>query len=498
MAKSIMVMGTASNVGKSLLAAALCRIFRQDGYRVAPFKAQNMALNSFITRNGFEIGRAQAMQAEAAGCIPDVRMNPILLKPTGDMESQVVLNGVAWKTMPAMEYYDRKLELLPYVYHAYQSLAQGNDIIVLEGAGSPAEINLKREDFVNTGLAKMTKSPALLVGDIDRGGIFASFAGTLQLLEPEERRLFKGLVVNKFRGDLSLLQPGLEAIGGITGVPVVGTVPYLNLNLDAEDSLSEPLEQKGGSGVLDLAVIHLPRISNFTDFQPFTGIPGVSLRYVSSVHEFGNPDLLFLPGSKNTMADLAWLRESGLEQVLLQYVEKGNPLFGICGGYQMMGQFLRDPEQVEAGGSARGLGLLPHSTVFSKVKQCTQAGGKFREVKGIFSTLSGVEVHGYEVHMGCSESGEPLLDLVSEYGTPYTDGGWSQNCCGTYLHGLFDRADVRRALLQSLLDRKGKTLPLDGLEDWSQEKERAFDHLADTVRQSLDMEQVYSILEQGV
>ena len=319
MAKAIMIQGTMSNAGKSLIAAGLCRIFHQDGYRVAPFKAQNMALNSFITREGLEMGRAQVMQAEAAGIAPSVRMNPILLKPTNDTGSQVIVNGEVLGNMDARAYFAYKKNLIPAVMDAYNSLAAENDIIVIEGAGSPAEINLKDDDaFVNMGMAKLAKAPVLLVGDIDRGGVFAQLIGTVELLDEDERELVKGLIINKFRGDKTILDPGIVMLEEKAGIPVVGVAPYLNIEVEDEDSLTERFSGNQEVGLIDLAVIRVPRISNFTDFNPFERMPGVSLRYVQNVHELKNPDMIFLPGTKNTMEDLLWMRQNGLEAAVLK------------------------------------------------------------------------------------------------------------------------------------------------------------------------------------
>ena len=364
MAKSIMVQGTTSGTGKSFLVAALCRIFKQDGYRVAPFKSQNMALNSFITKDGFEMGRAQVMQAEAAGIEPSVLMNPILLKPTNDVGSQVIVNGEVLGNMSAVEYFRYKKNLVPQIMQAYNALAAENDIIVLEGAGSPAEINLKSEDIVNMGMAAMANAPVLLAGDIDRGGVFASLYGTVALLEPEERRRVKGLIINKFRGDVSILKPGLVQLEQLTGIPVVGTVPMLSVDVDDEDSVSERLDRREKQGILDVAVIRLPRISNFTDFHALEQIEGLGVRYVKAAAELGEPDLLILPGTKNTMGDLLWLRQNGLEAAVKKRAASGTPVIGICGGYQMLGVRLSDPLSLEQGGEMAGIGLLPFVTEF--------------------------------------------------------------------------------------------------------------------------------------
>ena len=404
MAKNIMIQGTMSNAGKSLLCAGLCRIFRQDGYRVAPFKSQNMALNSFITADGGEMGRAQVVQAEAAGIEPDVRMNPILLKPTTDVGSQVIVNGVVQGNMRAMEYYRRKREFVPAVLEAYDSLAAENDIIVIEGAGSPAEINLKQEDIVNMGLAKLVDAPVLLVGDIDRGGVFAQLYGTVALLEPEEKARIKGTIVNKFRGDRKILEPGLETLEQLCGVPVAGVIPYVHVDIDDEDSLSTRFTRDTGRKDIDLAVIRLPRISNFTDFAPFERFENVSVRYVEKISDLHDPDMIMLPGTKSTIADLKWLRESGLEAAILKAASAGTPIFGICGGYQMLGRSVSDPEQVEAAGISEisGMNLLDMDTLFRGEKVQTQTEGIFENIPGLFSCLNGLAYQGYEIHMGRS------------------------------------------------------------------------------------------------
>ncbi len=366
MAKNIMIQGTMSNAGKSLLCTGLCRIFKQDGYRVAPFKSQNMALNSFITKDGGEMGRAQVVQAEAAGIAPDVRMNPILLKPTTDVGSQVIVNGEVQGNMRAMEYYNRKREYIPAIMDAYHSLAEEYDIIVIEGAGSPAEINLKQEDIVNMGMAKLVDAPVLLVGDIDRGGVFAQLYGTVALLEPEERARIKGTVVNKFRGDKKILDPGIQILEELCGVPVAGVIPYVHVDIDDEDSLTQRFDRTTVRKLLDIAVIRLPRISNFTDFSPFERYENVSLRYVDKVSDLHNPDMILLPGTKSTIADLMWLRQCGLEAAVQKAAAAGTLIFGVCGGYQMLGTRVSDPDQVEVAGVTEimGLGLLPMEAVF--------------------------------------------------------------------------------------------------------------------------------------
>lgn len=503
MAKVIMIQGTMSNAGKSLVTAGLCRVFKQDGYKVAPFKSQNMALNSFITKEGLEMGRAQVMQAEACGIEPSVNMNPILLKPTNDVGSQVIVNGEVLGNMSARDYYKKKTELIPHIMEAYNNLAKEYDIIVMEGAGSPAEINLKENDIVNMGMAKLVNSPVLLVGDIDRGGVFASIAGTLMLLEEDERKMIKGTIINKFRGDVNILKPGLDMIEEITKTPVVGVVPYMELDIDDEDSLSERFNNKGTVDLIDIAVIRLPRISNFTDFNTFEYIPGVSLRYVKSVRELKDPDMIILPGTKNTMEDLKWLRESGLETQILKQAAKGKVIFGICGGYQMLGMELSDPFNVESGGTMAGMGLLPTKTVFEKEKVRTRVSGNFNEVSGILAELSYVEFEGYEIHMGqttydFNEEKLTTIDNVNGEDIIKNDGLYKDNVYGSYIHGIFDKEEVSKAIVESLCIHKGIDYSSISTVDIEKYKEEQYDKLAEGIRNSLDMKAIYKILESGI
>lgn len=486
MALNLMLQGTMSNAGKSLLSAALCRIFRQDGYRVAPFKSQNMALNSFITADGGEMGRAQVVQAEAAGIMPDVRMNPILLKPTTDVGSQVIVNGQVQGNLRAMEYYERKLDYLPAVMQAYESLAAEYDVIVIEGAGSPAEINLKRDDFVNMGLAERVDAPVLLIGDIDRGGVFAQLYGTIALLEPQERARVKGTIINKFRGDVSILAPGLTMLEELCGVPVAGVVPYAHVDIDEEDSLSERFSRQTARRLIDIAVIRLPRISNFTDFSPFERYEAVSLRYVDSVAKLGTPDMICIPGTKSTIEDLLWLRQSGLEAAILKQAAQGTLLFGVCGGYQMLGCSISDPEGAEAAGihTVRGMELLDMHTVFRSQKVQRRTAGSFSGVMGMMSCLNGLNYNGYEIHMGRSDASLPLMG--------------SGNVYGSYIHGIFDEPGITDAILGALCEKRGLAGKLPGTFDLQTYKQQQYDLLADTVRAGLDMDFVYRVLNRQV
>ena len=487
MAKNIMIQGTMSNAGKSLLAAGLCRIFKQDGYRVAPFKSQNMALNSFITKTGAEMGRAQVVQAEAAGIEPDVRMNPILLKPTTDVGSQVIVNGQVQGNMRAMEYYRRKREFIPAVMEAYNSLAQEYDIIVIEGAGSPAEINLKATDIVNMGLAELVDAPVLLVGDIDRGGVFAQLYGTIALLEPQEQQRIKGTIVNKFRGDRAILQPGIDILEKICGVPVAGVIPYTHVDIDDEDSLSTRFHTGDGRKDIDIAVVKLPRISNFTDVSPLERFESVSVRYIERPDQLHQPDMILLPGTKSTIADLLWLRQSGLEAAICQQAARGCIVFGICGGYQMLGASVRDPLGVEAAGvtEIKGMGLLPMDTVFQGEKVQQQTSGVFGEIPGALHSLSGMNYTGYEIHMGRSQ--QQLAPLVNQ-----------GNVYGSYIHGIFDGAGIAQAIIGDLAARKGIDPGALTVFDPERYKQEQYDKLADAVRGGLDMDFVYKVLNREV
>lgn len=489
MTKNLMIQGTMSGVGKSLLTAALCRIFRQDGYRVAPFKSQNMALNSYITRDGLEMGRAQVVQARAAGKEPDVRMNPILLKPSSDVGSQLIVNGKVRGEYRAVDYFRQKKQLIPEVLAAYHSLAQENDILVIEGAGSPAEINLRQDDIVNMGLAELVDAPVLLVGDIDRGGVFAQLYGTVALLAPDERARVAGCIINKFRGDAALLKPGLTMLEEKMHIPVLGVVPYTRVDLEDEDSLAPCLEQTEARRPIDIAVLRLPRISNFTDFTPLERHPALGVRYVSRVGELGQPDLVVLPGTKNTMDDLLWLRQNGLETAVKHLAANGTPVLGICGGYQMLGQTLSDPYGVEKLGVLSGFGLLPCETVFSPQKTRTRVTAQV-----IAPPFAAARLDGYEIHMGVTEVGAGAVPFC-RLSDGRTDGAMAGNVFGTYLHGLFDTGELTDVLARWLLTRKGLDPVAVQPEDQKDYQERQFDLLADVVRKSLDLPAVYAALE---
>ena len=486
-ARCIMVQGTMSGAGKSLLCAALCRIFAQDGYRTAPFKSQNMALNSFVTRDGLEMGRAQVVQAQAAGVEPDVRMNPILLKPSSDIGSQVIVNGEVRGDMPAKEYFRRKKALIPDILRAYDGLASEFDIIVIEGAGSPAEINLKADDIVNMGLARLVAAPVLLAGDIDRGGVFAQLYGTVELLEPDERARICGLIINKFRGDVEILRPGLAMLEEKTRLPVVGVVPYLKVDIEDEDSLSERLQQKNAVKPLDVAIVRLPHISNFTDFMPLEQHPRLGVRYVQAARELGMPDLIILPGTKNTVNDLLWLRQCGLETAVQKLARRGTPVLGVCGGYQMLGGMLDDSAGTESGRpqTLRGLELLPTRTVFTLEKRRAQV------TATATAPFAGAALTGYEIHTGrTTVEGAPFCTLAD--GTP--DGCVQGSVFGTYLHGLFDSGELTEKLAALLCRRKGLAPETAAPLTMQAYREQQFDLLADGVRRALDMSAIYAAM----
>lgn len=512
MAKKIMIQGTMSGVGKSLITAGLCRIFAQDGYRVAPFKSQNMALNSYVTEDGCEIGRAQAMQAEAAGCKPAAEINPILLKPNTDTGSQVIVMGKAIGDMSAMEYYSRKREFIPCILDSFRKLEEEYDIIVIEGAGSPAEINLKDNDIVNMGLAELVDAPVLIVGDIDRGGVFAQLLGTLDLLTAEERERVKGLVINKFRGDPSLLDSGIKILEERGGIPVTGLIPYTDVRLEDEDSISERLSIVSGVAdnrdIIDIAVIRFTRMSNYTDMDIFEGFGYVRVRYVSDPKDIGRPDMVILPGSKNTIEDLKWLYETGLADKVLKLAGEGCPVFGICGGMQMLGRYVYEDESCLKDGSSygryEGLGLLGIYTVMGYDKTLKQTDTVIGNTSGALKSLSGCRVTGYEIHEGRTyymnslltgdESGneaEPVPALIC------SDTDDCMNVYGTYIHGIFDEGGIAKTVLEVLAKLKGMEnagMDMTDVSGYREYKETQYDKLADILRKSLDMDAIYGML----
>ncbi|GAK40967.1 cobyric acid synthase CobQ [Paenibacillus sp. TCA20] len=526
----LMLQGTASDVGKSIVTTALCRIFLQDGYQPAPYKSQNMALNSYVTLDGKEIGRAQGVQAEACEIPATTDMNPILIKPVKDMHSQIVVHGVPAMQMSAMDY---RMKFLPtakrIVLEALDRLRAEYDIVLMEGAGSPAEINLKDRDIVNMNLAGWADAPVILISDIDRGGVFASIVGTLELLEPHEVQRVKGFIINKFRGDLALLKPGLDWLEARTGIPVLGVLPYIqDLRIEAEDSvvLDELQYKKQQEKEVDIVVIRYPRISNFTDFDPLRWEPDITLRYVNSAEELGTPDIVILPGTKDTISDLQFLKQRGLDQALFRLSDEHHTqIVGICGGYQMLGYSLSDPYAVESGiQEEAGLGLLPIRTSFLKEKRTIRVTGMLTDEQKLplaSTDLSSNEapIEAYEIHMGASERVDQspvdydydALFRLTETDTAASDlqasfesGTYASShseglvrsdgmVWGTYLHGLFENDALRRSWLDQVRIRKGLS-PVISTFSAKERKVEEFDRVADVVRTHLDMERIYQIL----
>ena len=501
MAKALMIQGTGSHVGKSLLVTAFCRLFRRKGYRVAPFKAQNMALNSFVTENGGEMGRAQVVQAEAAGVIPSVDMNPILIKPQSDIGAQVIIQGKVVGNYSAVEYHRYKKEALKSVKESYSRLSKEFDIIVIEGAGSPAEVNLKKHDIVNMRVAHMARAPVVMVSDIDRGGVFASLIGTCELLSASERSMIKGFIINKFRGDLTLLKPGLSFIKKRTGIKVLGVVPFFkDIYIPDEDSVS--LEKRGTILTvqkIDIAVIQLPHISNFTDFDPLEKEEGVSLRYVKDASQLKNPDVLIIPGSKNTLEDLHYLKNNDFVKGIQRLKKNGRTIVGICGGFQMLGKTITDLHGVESNFTRiEGLGLLDIETHFEKVKTTFQVEAeeiKPKNKKGIKNV-----VQGYEIHMGRTKLNavKSLFKITKRSGKKCVvyDGAISKDgrVWGTYIHGIFDNDSFRRRFLKRIIggDRVQPEIPSSEF-NYQAFKEDHYDKLADLIEESVDMKSIYSI-----
>ena len=502
-----MVQGTSSHVGKSLMVAALCRIFLQDGFRVAPFKAQNMSNNSYVTPDGGEIGRAQAVQAEAAGIEPAVEMNPILLKPEADDRSQIVVMGRRLAALPAQAYYASKESFWSHITESLEKLLADYEIVIVEGAGSPAEVNLRENDIVNMRVARYAKAPVLLVADIDRGGVFAFLVGTLELLETDERAFIKAFVINKFRGDIGILLPGLEWLERRTGVPVAGVISYFgDIQIAEEDSVAEkPHGKVEHSAPLDVAVVCLPHISNFDDFDPLEREPDVGLRYVHTAHDLGTPDMVIVPGTKTTVADLEWLQTQGIAAHIRSLARNGTAIMGICGGYQILGERILDPEGLESTrAEVRGLGLLPVATAFAGTKETHRVKGDVRKATGLLRGASGLPIEGYEIHMGRSYMSPNVPDNQdiaypfqirerSGHGCDRPDGTIDSSgyILGTYIHGLFHNSSLRKAVLEGLAERKGVSLSASGELEPKGDK---YDKLAGLVRGSLDMSLVYRIM----
>lgn len=495
--KSLMMMGTASSVGKSVLCAAILRILAQDGLTAAPFKAQNMALNSFATSEGLEMGRAQATQAQAAGMEPSVRMNPVLLKPTSDRRSQVVVEGKPVGTMSAMEYEAFKPELRQMIQRVYDALEKDVDVVVIEGAGSPAEINLKKGDIVNMSMAKTADAPVILIGDINPGGVFASLYGTVKLLDEDEQKRIKGIVINKFRGDVNILKPGLCMIEELLNIPVLGVIPWMNVDIEDEDSVTERLAQCCGSGAIRTAIVRLPHISNFTDFSLLGSEADVAISYAEHASQLEGADIIILPGTKNTIEDLAWLRERGLDGAILRHAKNDGMVIGVCGGYQMLGNALHDPLHTESRiPEIAGLGLLDMEVTFHPEKTTVQAHGTIDCREGWLKALNGMLLDGYEIHSGTNAFGSECIPFLRLNGREEIDGVINRhgNVIGSYLHGLFDTGAFWRAILNHVRAQKGMTENRGEVLTIEEFRNREFDRLACVVRQNLDMDAVYRII----
>ena len=506
MGKKIMLQGTASNVGKSIITTGLCRIFKQDGYNVIPFKSQNMALNSFITKEGLEMGRAQVSQAEACGIDPIADMNPILLKPNGNNKSQVIVRGKVVGDMSSKEYHEYKLQLTEVLGDIFEEFEEKYDVVVMEGAGSCAEINLMERDISNMGMAEIADAPVIIIGDIDRGGVFASLAGTMLLLPDKYKKRVKGVIINKFRGRKELLDSGIKMLEDIIKVPVLGVLPYTDIKIEEEDSVTTRFKQKVNKGNIHIEVVRTPHMSNFTDFNIFETQEDVSLRYVDFGESFGDPDIVIIPGTKSTIDDLMFLRKNGLENQIKELHRRGKLIIGICGGYQMLGKVLKDPYHVENDlEEVEGIGLLDVETTFETEKTTTQVKAILDEnLHGYLESLSGKEVSGYEIHMGITKRNENSNNFVTvkqklEQKVNYQVGSVNKECnvFGTYLHGIFDDIDFTRTILNNI--RKMKNLePIESnVKSFKEFKNQQYDKLADYLREHLDMEKIYEIMNES-
>lgn len=490
-----MLQGTGSSVGKSILTAALLRIFKLEGYRVAPFKSQNMALNSFVTEDGSEMGRAQAVQAEAAGIKPVVEMNPILLKPTSDVGSQVIIEGRVYGDVSAKEYFKKKLNLKEIVLKSYKKLAYNYEIVAIEGAGSCAEINLKENDIVNMGMAEMVDAPVILVADIDRGGVFASIYGTIMLLEPHERDRIKGFIINKFRGDKKILEPGVRMLEAKINKPCLGIVPYMNIRIDDEDSVTERFKVRH-QGQIRIGIIKLPYISNFSDFTPLELEEDVSLTYIEDKNQIKDMDMIIIPGSKNTLKDLQYIYDMRMDEDIYKEYKAGTTIIGICGGYQILGKELTDPDNVESSiKRINGLGLLDAATIMRKDKITIQTEGEIITDRGIFKDLKNLIVAGYEIHMGDTRLFDKSMEAIKlkdgrNVGVINEDG----RVFGTYLHGIFENDKLRRSMINYLRKEKGLDEAGDEL-SYENIKELEYNKLASIVKENINMDAIRKILE---
>lgn len=491
-----MLLGTASSVGKSTIATAFCRYFKHKGLKVAPFKALNISLNSFVTNDGLEMGRAQVVQADACELEPKAWMNPILLKPSGNMKTQVIVNGKVKCDMDSYKYKELNRELKEIVKETYNEVSQFFDIMILEGSGSCAEINLKDSDIANMYMAKASNSPVILVADIDRGGVFASVLGTIMLLDEDERSRVKGVIINKFRGNIEYFKPAMKQLEDIIKIPVLGAMPYFNLDIEDEDSVTERINNKSKiSNGLDIVVIRLPYMSNFTDFNSISRLENISLRYANEVEDIGNPHLLIIPGSKNTIEDLKYLKEKGIYDEIIRLEKTNTIIFGICGGYQMLGEVIEDKFGIEGEvRTEKGFGLLPIKTIFNKEKITKQASGKI--ISNILKSINEVEVSGYEIHNGESKINKKdnifiKLDNGEIAGAINNRG----NVLGTYLHGIFDNGDFLGAFVKLLLEKNNINNECNDIMSYNEYKINELNKLSKMLEENIDMLKVEEILK---
>lgn len=488
--RNIMIVGTSSGAGKSITVAGLCRALTKDGFKVSPFKSQNMALNSFVTKSGLEMGRAQVVQAAACKIDPEAYMNPILLKPTTDRKIQVIVNGKSIGNMSGIEYGKFKTSLKPEIMKSYNYIKENYDISVIEGAGSPVEINIKGEDIANMKMAEMADAPVILVADIDRGGVFASIYGTIMLMPPEERARVKGVIINKFRGDVNILKPGLKEIEDLTGVPVIGVMPYSNIDIEDEDSVTERFKKLQGKKGINISVIKLRHISNFTDIDALRIVEDVNIKYITSVDEMGDEDIIVIPGTKNTIDDLKEIKDNGIATEIIKASKNGKVVIGICGGFQMMGEKIKDPYGIESEiKEIPGLGLLELETIMEKEKNTLQYEGELKDCFGILEGLDGEKVKGYEIHQGVTLGDEKKV-TKDERVVAVVKG---DNIFATYLHGIFDNEKVTRTILNKVREKKGIETQVEGI-TFDEYRERELDKLEKIFRENIDMEKIYKIL----
>ena len=488
--RNIMIVGTSSGAGKSITVAGLCRALTKDGLKVSPFKSQNMALNSFVTKSGLEMGRAQVVQAAACKIDPEAYMNPILLKPTTDRKIQVIVNGKSIGNMSGIEYGKFKTSLKPEIMKSYNYIKENYDISVIEGAGSPVEINIKGEDIANMKMAEMADAPVILVADIDRGGVFASIYGTIMLMPPEERARVKGVIINKFRGDVNILKPGLKEIEDLTGVPVIGVMPYSNIDIEDEDSVTERFKKLQGKKGINISVIKLRHISNFTDIDALRIVEDVNIKYITSADEMGEEDIIVIPGTKNTIDDLKEIKDNGIATEIIKASKNGKVVIGICGGFQMMGEKIKDPYGIESEiKEIPGLGLLELETIMEKEKNTLQYEGELKDCFGILEGLDGEKVKGYEIHQGVTLGDEKKV-TKDERVVAVVKG---DNIFATYLHGIFDNEKVTRTILNKVREKKGIETQVEGI-TFDEYRERELDKLEKIFRENIDMEKIYKIL----